>query len=227
MKTSNKGLVELVCHEGIALSKYKDSVGVWTIGVGSTVTEIPDIASWPLSKTITIQEAFDIFTKSMSSYENELNKYITKQIPQYQYDALASWCYNVGIGWIKKATVIKLINQGASDGQLYDALMMYKSPPEVIGRRKKEALLLSKGLYSEGGKATLFPVSSKGYPMYGKGTVINVWEHINVGSEVAPTVPVVAKSEEKAAETKPITLLQTFIKVAQAFIQPSTDKKTT
>ena len=31
MKTSNEGKVEIIGHEGIALSKYKDSVGVWTI----------------------------------------------------------------------------------------------------------------------------------------------------------------------------------------------------
>ncbi|WP_428141663.1 glycoside hydrolase family protein, partial [Bradyrhizobium sp.] len=26
----------LISHEGIVLSRYKDSVGVWTIGVGHT-----------------------------------------------------------------------------------------------------------------------------------------------------------------------------------------------
>jgi lysozyme len=192
-----------VGHEGIALSKYKDSVGVWTVGIGATVSEISDIASWPLSKTITIQEAFDLLAKGIVKYENELNKYITKQIPQYQFDALVSWCYNVGVGWVKKASVIKLINQGASAGQLYDALMLYRSPPEVIGRRTKEARLLAYGAYSNGGKATLFPVSSKGFPMYAKGTEINVWEHIAVSSEVAPLVPIVAKADEKAVAVKP------------------------
>jgi hypothetical protein len=33
MKTSLLGLVSLVAHEGIVLSRYKDSVGVFTIGV--------------------------------------------------------------------------------------------------------------------------------------------------------------------------------------------------
>jgi len=33
MKTSIEGLVSLVAHEGIVQSRYKDSVGVWTIGV--------------------------------------------------------------------------------------------------------------------------------------------------------------------------------------------------
>ena len=207
MKTSNKGLVEIIGHEGIGLSKYKDSVGVWTIGVGSTVTEIPDITSWPLTKQITIEDAFDLFSKSIVTYENELNKYIHKLIPQYQFDALVSWCYNVGIGWVKKATVIRLINNGADPGQLYDALMMFKSPPEIIGRRTKEAKLLAYGMYSEGGKALLFPVSSKGYPMYKAATMINVWEHLNIKSEVAPTVPVVPKEIENTLAVKPDTSL--------------------
>jgi len=33
MKTSTAGLMALTAHEGIVLSRYKDSVGVWTIGM--------------------------------------------------------------------------------------------------------------------------------------------------------------------------------------------------
>ncbi|MEP2947392.1 MAG: hypothetical protein ABJN11_14115 [Lentilitoribacter sp.] len=36
MKTSERGLAEIASHEGIVMSKYKDSVGVWTIGIGHT-----------------------------------------------------------------------------------------------------------------------------------------------------------------------------------------------
>ena len=32
MHTSTEGLMFLVAHEGIVLTPYKDSVGVWTLG---------------------------------------------------------------------------------------------------------------------------------------------------------------------------------------------------
>jgi lysozyme len=210
MKTSNEGLVELVGHEGVALSKYKDSVGVWTVGIGATVTEIPGIASWPLGRKITVQESFELLSKSIVKYENAVNKALTRNIPQYQFDALVSWCYNVGVDWPRKATVVKLINQDAPIKQLYSALMMFKKPPEIIGRRIKEAILLSTGKYSNNGRALLFPVSSSGYPMYGKGTLINVWQYINHTSTEQPIPPEVPKEEQKKQETRP-SLLQQII----------------
>lgn len=207
MKTSNEGKVEIIGHEGIGLSKYKDSVGVWTIGCGATRTEIPDLAAWPLDKTITMQEAFDLFSHSIVKYENAINKALTRTIAQYQFDALVSWCYNVGVGWVPKASVIKLVNAGAAPKQLFDALMMYRKPPEIIGRRSKEANLLAYGKYSNEGTALLFPVSSKGYPIYGRGTVINIWKYIPHTTDNEPAVPEVHIEEEKKLETKP-SLLQ-------------------
>lgn len=209
MKTSNEGKVEIIGHEGICLSKYKDSVGVWTIAGGATKSEIPDIASWPLSKTLTMKDAFDLFSKSITKYENAVNKSLTRPIPQYQFDALVSWCYNVGVGYTRQvfdkkgnmirdtATVIKLINKGAGGADLHRALMMYRKPIEIIGRRTKEANLLAYGRYSNNGKALLFPVSSKGYPIYSKGTLINVWQYISDTDTDEPVVPEVMKEEEK------------------------------
>ena len=203
MRTSNEGKVEIVGHEGIALSKYKDSVGVWTIGIGATRSEIADLSAWPLSKTITIQEAFDLFSRSIVKYEDAINKALARPIDQYQFDALVSWCYNVGVGWVPKATIIKLVNQDASPKELYNALLMFRKPPEIIGRRIKEANLLAYGKYGENGRALLFPVSSSGYPMYTKGASINVWQYIPHTASAEPFVLIVPVAEQKAAENKP------------------------
>lgn len=179
MKMSDKGLVELVGHEGVCLSKYLDSVGVWTIGIGATKTEIPDLASWPLNKKITMQEAFDLLKKGIVKYENALNKYIKVPVSQEKFDALCSWCYNVGVGWVSKASVIRKVNLNLPGQDLYDALMLYSSPKEIIGRRKKEAKLLRDGIYSNNGKALLFPVSASGHPVYSAGKTIDVWQYLD------------------------------------------------
>lgn len=210
MRTSDKGLVELAGHEGICLSKYKDSVGVWTIGIGATRSEIPDIASWPLNKTITMQEAFNLFGRSIVKYEDAINKALTRDVTQQQFDALVSWCYNVGTGWPRKSTVVSKLNAGAPATELHSALMMYRKPIEILGRRKKEADLLAYGKYSNNGKALLFPVSSKGYPVYGKGTTINVWEYISNTSGEQPVPVEVALEEEKVLESKPSVLKRAF-----------------
>jgi lysozyme len=38
MKVSTRGLAEIASHEGIVTSRYKDSVGVWTLGIGHTAS---------------------------------------------------------------------------------------------------------------------------------------------------------------------------------------------
>lgn len=192
---SDKGLVELVGHEGVCLSKYKDSVGVWTIGIGATKTEVPDLASWPLDKKITMQQAFDLLKKGIVKYENALNKNIKKPILQTEFDALCSWCYNVGVGWVSTASVISRINAGMHGQDLYDALMLFKKPREIIGRRRKEAVLLREGRYSNNGKALLFPVSAKGNPVYKAGVEIDVWHYLD-----AKPAPVVIPTTEQIQE---------------------------
>ena len=180
MHISKAGIIELAGHEGICLNKYKDSVGVWTIGVGATRTEIPDIAKWPQDKEITVEEAFDLMKKSIVKYEKGVRRALKVEIPQHTFDALVSWCYNVGTGWCKKASVIKLLNKGVhySDKRVYNALMMYKKPKEIIRRRKKEAKLLTTGVYSNKGKALLFPVNNSGRPIYSQGRTIVVSQYL-------------------------------------------------
>lgn len=175
MHVSDQGLREIVSHEGIVLSKYKDSVGVWTIGIGATKSVVPDLHRWPDDKTITVAEAFELFRESVKVYENAVRKTLKVSVPQHTFDALVSWCYNVGTGWPRKATVVKLINSGikVSDHRIHDALMRFRKPKEIIKRRRKEADLLCFGKYSGGDIATLFKVNSRHKPYPSKQINLN------------------------------------------------------
>lgn len=180
MRMSREGKAMLTHLEGICLTRYLCSSNVWTIGIGATGTEIKDIKQWPRNKSITVQEAFELLDKSLHRYERAIRKALKVEVPQHAFDALVSWCYNVGIGWAPKATVIKLINKGVpvSNRRVYNALMRYKKPPTIIGRRKKEARLLTKGIYAGDFKANLAPVNSRGRPIYSKGKQIDLREYL-------------------------------------------------
>lgn len=178
MKTSDKGLIFLTGLEGVCTNLYLDSVGVRTIGVGATVSEIPNIKQLPWSYEITIQEAFDLLKKSIVKYENAVNKALTVEIAQYKFDALVSICYNIGIGGLAKSTFIKRINTGCADDAVCVAIMMWNKPKEILGRRQKETGLYRTGNYGDG-KANHFPVSSTSHkPVYSKGKIIKVEEYI-------------------------------------------------
>ena len=199
MKTSLKGMIEIAESEGIALSPYFDSVGVKTIGLGSTRADIPDLNSWPLSRTITLEEAFSLFQSHLVKYEVAVNNALTREVKQYEFDALVSWCYNVGPGWLKKASVISLINKGISGKPLYDALMLYNKPKEIIGRRTREANLLAYGDYNYGGNnlVNVFPVSASGKPIYSKGKLVDPLLYIKDREDVTMAADVVGFEDIK------------------------------
>lgn len=177
MEISLEGMVNLIGLEGICLSPYLDSVGVWTIGVGATRTEIPGLnASHP---DITMAEAIALFKQSIKRYTNPISNALKVAIEQHQFDALASWCYNVGVGGMKSSSLIRDINAKAKPQVIYNDFLKWNKPKEIIGRRTKEAKLYSTGVYSENGKALLFPIGSNHKPIYSKGKSINVYDLLN------------------------------------------------
>jgi lysozyme len=176
MKTSIKGLVELAGLEGVCLQPYLDSVGVVTIGVGATRSEIPGLSL--AHRDITVAEAIDLFKTSIVRYENAVNKALSVPVTQEQFDALTSICYNIGVGGLAKSTFIKRINANDTKARIAAAIMMWNKPKEIMGRRAKEAKLFTEGVYSNGGKALLFPADEKGRVNYSKGKTINIEDYL-------------------------------------------------
>ncbi len=177
-KLSNLGKAEILLSEGLCLSKYKDSVGVWTIGLGATASEIPDLASWSLNKELSLEEAFELFNKGIIKYEIAVNKAIKVPLSQNQFDALVSITYNIGTGGMSKSTFIKRINAGKSLEEIKAAIMMWTKQKELVGRRTKEAELFATGKYHNTKYLTnLFPVINT-KPAYSRGKMIKIEKYL-------------------------------------------------
>ena len=180
MNFSDDGKMFLIGLEGICLSPYLDSVGVKTIAIGATVSEIPDIADMPWGHVITMKEAFELLDRSLAKYVAAVNKALAVVVSQNQFDALVSVCYNIGTGGLKSSTFIKRINAGMSNESIISALLMWRKPPEILGRRKKEANLFVTGEYGDG-KALVFPANAKTHkPVYKQGKEVDIKELLNV-----------------------------------------------
>lgn len=88
---------------------YKPTLkDVWTIGYGTT---------WNVCEgmTITEPEAEVLFQHGIKYCGCKLNKLVTVELNQNQYDALVSFMYNVGDGAVRKSTLLKLLNLGKYD----------------------------------------------------------------------------------------------------------------
>lgn len=106
---ASQNAVELIKrHEGLRLTAYYDSVGVLTIGYGSTVDVEP-------GQRITQAEAEDRLREDMNDAEVAVNALVTVPLTQNEFDALTSLVFNIGRGNFAKSTLLRVLNEGKHD----------------------------------------------------------------------------------------------------------------
>jgi GH24 family phage-related lysozyme (muramidase) len=98
MRTSKTGFDLIKKFEGCSLKAYQDAVGVWTIGYGVTSAD-KSVTGHKITKGMTIsQSTADQWLEECirQIYEPKVNKYSKYNFSQSEYDALVSFCFNVG-----------------------------------------------------------------------------------------------------------------------------------
>ena len=139
--------IDLICNfEGKRLTAYDDGVGVWTIGFGTTV--YPNGIKVKKGDTCTEAQAKTYMAHDLKKFEATVNKAVTVQLNQNQFDALVSLAYNIGTNAFSKSTLVKKLNandiRGAADQ--FDVWVNAggKRMQGLVNRRAKEkALFLS------------------------------------------------------------------------------------
>lgn len=107
MKISQKGIKLIQDFEGLELKAYKDSVGVLTIGWGSTGSHVTE------GMTITKEQAEQLLKKDLERFEKGVSDLVKVPLNRNQFDALVSFSFNLGLGNLKSSTLLKKLN--ASD----------------------------------------------------------------------------------------------------------------
>jgi lysozyme len=106
LQFDHDGIDLVKLSEGCKLTSYQDSVGVWTIGFGSTGADVVQ------EMTITEEQAVDRLKHDLQHAEKMVKTFVTVELTQHQYDALVDFCFNCGAGNLQHSTLLKLINQG-------------------------------------------------------------------------------------------------------------------
>ncbi len=114
MKVSQAGLDLIAEFEGCVLTAYPDPATggePWTIGYGHTHGVVPGM-------TITKQDALDLLAEDISWVQMAIDRNVTVQLQQCQYDALASFTYNLGAGSLAQSTLLRMLNAGKSAAEV-------------------------------------------------------------------------------------------------------------
>lgn len=104
MKTSQKGIDLITKFEGFRNRAYKCPAGVWTIGYGHT-------KGVKAGQSVTLEGAQDLLRQDLKNFEDWVNKLVKVELTQGQFDALVSFCFNLGPGALDSSTLLKLVNQ--------------------------------------------------------------------------------------------------------------------
>lgn len=89
MVISQNGVELIKQFEGLRLTAYKDSVGVWTIGYGHTKGVYGGMV-------ISNQQALNFLDEDIANHVWRMKQLITRKLTQNQFDSLASFHFNLG-----------------------------------------------------------------------------------------------------------------------------------
>lgn len=141
MQLSTNGFNLLAELEGVVLNPYKDSVGIPTIGIGSTYYEDGTKVTMK-DKAITKERAIQLAKNVVKSFEARVNKSILLPMTQNQFDAMVLLCYNIGESSFARSSVVRNFNAGNLQKAADSFLLWNKAGGKVskglTNRRQKE-----------------------------------------------------------------------------------------
>jgi len=153
---SRRGRLWLVELEGgHRLAAYRDIAGVWTIGAGLTryssgvrVKEGDHFASVGQA-----QRAFDDY---LLRFELDVDAMTRDDLLQHEFDALVSFCWNLGPDNLRRSTLLRRVNEKAPAPAIADQFAAWHfadghSVPGLITRRLREIEVYEGGEYRDQG----------------------------------------------------------------------------
>jgi lysozyme len=147
MKLDNIGKQFIKDEEGLRLTAYLCPANVWTIGYGNTY--YLDNSKVKKGDKITKEQAEKLFDSKLGFYESAVIKNVNVSLTQNKFNALVSFCYNVGVSAFQNSTLLKRINAKAGNDIIsieFGKWIYAKGEvlPVLQARRKREIKLFIK-----------------------------------------------------------------------------------
>jgi len=147
-KTANAGIDMIKRFEGFRSAPYKCPAGVPTIGYGATFYPGGKKVTM-IDKTITEVEATALLQSMLVKFEQYVDSYCIDTVTQNQFDALVSFCYNLGPANLKASTLLKKVNSNPNDETIRAEFMKWtkaggRTLKGLVTRRTAEADLYFK-----------------------------------------------------------------------------------
>lgn len=158
---SDRIMLEIIEHEAIVCEAYKDSVGVWTWGVGVTDMSGHHVLRYK-DNPQTIERCLEVYEWLLrEKYLPAVLKAFTGfPLTENQLGAALSFHWNTG--GIGRADWVTSVKAGKTE-QAKREWLNWSSPKEILGRRKLERALFFDGAWSSDGLVTVYNVNKPSY----------------------------------------------------------------
>jgi lysozyme len=157
MRTSRAGIDHITHFESSGkpkLKAYLCPAGIWTIGHGHTSAAGPPEVHQGM--TITEAEALEIFRRDLRAFEAVVEKHVTAELTQGQFDALVDLVFNIGEENFRTSTLLRVLNQGQYDKVPAELMKWVKGRQngqlvtmDGLVRRRRAACVLWRGIDDE------------------------------------------------------------------------------
>lgn len=128
--------------EGLKLTAYPDTGGIWTIGYGSTKDPFTGKRVKEGDK-ISKETALEWLKKDIEQRKFAIRKLIKVPISENKLAAITSLAYNIGLGALQRSTLLRLLNEKAPVQEIADQFLVWnkvngKEIKGLTNRRKLE-----------------------------------------------------------------------------------------
>jgi lysozyme len=137
MAIAKSTLAYITKEEGVRNKAYKDTKGLWTIGVGHLIKADEQHL---INATLTDEQVEELLRSDLRWCSEAVESAVRVPLSQNQMDALYSLCFNIGETNFRKSTVVKKINENDLKGAA-DAILMWNKPAVLQKRRERERAL--------------------------------------------------------------------------------------
>lgn len=144
-KITDKGIDLIKSFEGFSAKPYLCPAKIPTIGYGATF--YPDGKKVTMKDApITEAKAVDLLKNMLIKFEQYVDSYCVDTVNQNQFDALVSFCYNLGPSNLKSSTLLKKVNTNPNDPTIEAEFMKWtrssgKILKGLVRRREAESKL--------------------------------------------------------------------------------------
>lgn len=152
-------------HDGdltqIGLQPKKDPISIWTVGFGRALKH-PTENRWlkgdedkeiahSLYPSLTLEQAESMLKQDLIAIANRVRQFVNVDVTTFQFGALCSFVYNLGIGNFKSSTLLKKLNREDYKGAANEFLKWNKAGGKVLRgltlRRQAEKTLFETGKF--------------------------------------------------------------------------------